>query len=242
MKIHLYSDTHLDTYKDQGAGFMMAVRGQHADVAVLAGDITTGRFPDSFQKVFDQFSKQYKHVVVVPGNHEYYGCDEAQVKRSYLLAAAPHANVHVLDCQSVKLDGHVFHGGTMWYVDGPMNAMYEDWMNDKAYIKNFKPWVYEKQAQFELHLRKELMEGDIVVTHHLPSYQSVDPFYKTSPLNRFFVCDMEYLVFERKPALWMHGHTHMPCDYVIDETRIVCNPRGYPGERQKVYMPKEIEI
>ena len=27
--------------------------------------------------------------------------------------------------------------------------------------------------------------------------------------------------------LWTHGHTHHPFDYVIGETRIVCNPRGY---------------
>jgi len=27
--------------------------------------------------------------------------------------------------------------------------------------------------------------------------------------------------------LWTHGHTHNCFDYVIGETRVVCNPRGY---------------
>ena len=28
---------------------------------------------------------------------------------------------------------------------------------------------------------------------------------------------------------WIHGHTHVPCDYEIHGTRVVCNPCGYPG-------------
>lgn len=32
------------------------------------------------------------------------------------------------------------------------------------------------------------------------------------------------------PALWIHGHVHELLDYVIGGTRVLCNPRGYPGE------------
>ena len=31
-------------------------------------------------------------------------------------------------------------------------------------------------------------------------------------------------------ALWIHGHTHNSFDYTVNGTRIVSNPRGYPGE------------
>jgi hypothetical protein len=31
-------------------------------------------------------------------------------------------------------------------------------------------------------------------------------------------------------SLWLHGHTHHAVDYPIKGTRIVSNPRGYPGE------------
>jgi len=27
--------------------------------------------------------------------------------------------------------------------------------------------------------------------------------------------------------LWIHGHTHDSFDYVVNGTRVVCNPRGY---------------
>ena len=33
-----------------------------------------------------------------------------------------------------------------------------------------------------------------------------------------------------RSALWIHGHTHTFFDYVVSGTRVVCNPRGYPGE------------
>jgi hypothetical protein len=29
--------------------------------------------------------------------------------------------------------------------------------------------------------------------------------------------------------LWTHGHTHHEFEYVIGETKVVCNPRGYIG-------------
>jgi hypothetical protein len=28
-------------------------------------------------------------------------------------------------------------------------------------------------------------------------------------------------------CLWVHGHTHDSFDYVVNGTRVVCNPRGY---------------
>lgn len=27
--------------------------------------------------------------------------------------------------------------------------------------------------------------------------------------------------------LWIHGHTHDSFDYLLNGTRVVCNPRGY---------------
>jgi hypothetical protein len=30
--------------------------------------------------------------------------------------------------------------------------------------------------------------------------------------------------------LWCHGHMHENCDYMLNGTRIICNPRGYYTE------------
>jgi predicted NBD/HSP70 family sugar kinase len=39
---------------------------------------------------------------------------------------------------------------------------------------------------------------------------------------------------------WVHGHTHSTHDYMIGNTRVLCNPRGYPREYglPEIYLPK----
>jgi len=70
-----------------------------------------------------------------------------------------------------------------------------------------------------------------VVTHFLPHPGSVAPQYEGSPLNRFFLAaDAQPLVEERGARLWIHGHTHVSCDYQVGKTRVICNARGYPAE------------
>jgi hypothetical protein len=39
-------------------------------------------------------------------------------------------------------------------------------------------------------------------------------------------------------SLWTHGHTHESFDYVVNGTRVVCNPRGYaPMELNAAFDP-----
>jgi hypothetical protein len=37
----------------------------------------------------------------------------------------------------------------------------------------------------------------------------------------------EFIVDHPQIKLWTHGHTHHPFDYIVGETRVICNPRGY---------------
>jgi hypothetical protein len=37
----------------------------------------------------------------------------------------------------------------------------------------------------------------------------------------------EFIMNHPNIRLWTHGHMHNPSDYLIDGTRVVCNPRGY---------------
>ena len=71
----------------------------------------------------------------------------------------------------------------------------------------------------------------VVCTHHSPSLQSCHPRYKHDTLmNGGYHSDLEYLMEDRPNIkLWTHGHTHEDFDYMVHDTRIVCNPRGYIG-------------
>jgi hypothetical protein len=129
----------------------------------------------------------------------------------------------------VDIKGQRFVGGTMWFREDPNTIKYEKYMGDFSYIKQFVPWVYSKNRKFIDCIEKDLRAEDIVITHHLPSSLSVAKQFEGSILNPFFLCDMEILIAEKQPRIWIHGHTHIPCKYNIGKTQIICNPRGYPN-------------
>lgn len=66
----------------------------------------------------------------------------------------------------------------------------------------------------------------VVVTHHAPHRRSLAPRFQGNWLSPAFVSELPDEFFQ-VPALWVHGHTHECFDYVVHETRVVCNPRGY---------------
>jgi Icc-related predicted phosphoesterase len=44
-----------------------------------------------------------------------------------------------------------------------------------------------------------------------------------------FASSLDEFVVSSGAHLWIHGHTHDSFDYCIGNTRVVCNPGGYPG-------------
>jgi Icc-related predicted phosphoesterase len=71
----------------------------------------------------------------------------------------------------------------------------------------------------------------IVVGHHAPSSRSVADWYKgDTVMNGAFRSELDEFIMDRPQIrLWVHGHMHNASDYMIDATRVVCNPRGYIG-------------
>jgi Icc-related predicted phosphoesterase len=127
----------------------------------------------------------------------------------------------------------------MWFPKwSPLLDYQASQFSDFEEIQDFNPWVVEENKKFSTFLRNNLMEGDVVITHYLPSQKSVSPRFKGSQTNAFFVSEMDELIDEKKPALWVHGHTHDSADYQLSNTRIVCNPFGYPRVLNSDYVEK----
>ena len=74
-------------------------------------------------------------------------------------------------------------------------------------------------------------EQVVVVGHHTPSTLSCHPRYKDDQLMNggYHNSYEEYIMDHPQIKVWTHGHTHERYDYMIGDTRIVCNPRGYKG-------------
>jgi Icc-related predicted phosphoesterase len=75
----------------------------------------------------------------------------------------------------------------------------------------------------------------VVVTHHAPSPISIADCYRHDTLmNGAFASDLSEFILDRPQIkLWTHGHMHNVSDYMIGDTRVVCNPRGYIGHEQR---------
>jgi len=86
----------------------------------------------------------------------------------------------------------------------------------------------------------------VVVTHHAPTPISIGSQYRNDYLmNGAFASDLSEFIMDRPQIkLWTHGHMHDQSDYLVDETRVVCNPRGYHGyeQRAKEFKLKYLEI
>ena len=102
MKLHILSDVHVEFGPYDAPE-------TDADVVVLAGDIHVGR--NGFDWAREQFPN--KPVLYVLGNHEYYG--KALPKfADKLRELAEGTNVHILEQDSLTLDGVTFLGCTLW--------------------------------------------------------------------------------------------------------------------------------
>jgi len=75
----------------------------------------------------------------------------------------------------------------------------------------------------------------VVVGHHAPSRLSTHAMYTNDTvMNGGFSSDMnDFIQDHPQIRLWTHGHTHHEFDYMIGDTRVMCNPRGYTGYEQQ---------
>jgi len=232
MKLHVLSDLHLEF-----ADFELPLTD--ADVVVLAGDIGVGT--DGVRWAARTFPD--RPVAYVPGNHEFYDRDIDSVAAMEQAAAE---NVHVLNNREVIIDGVRFLGSTLWtdfafYGEADQEVL-EDarrFVRDFSAIRkgdeSFAPEdsiaLHEEARDWLDNRLDDHFDGDtVVVTHHLPAAASTAGPYAKSRPNPAFASRLEVLIERHAPALWIHGHTHVPCDYRLAATRVVCNPRGYPRE------------
>lgn len=247
MRIRILSDLHLEAAPYR-------YRDQREDVVVLAGDVADGTpiAAHNREAMFHQMAG--KRVLYVLGNHEFHEryAPLDEVVASIRAGLPPH--VQLLHRDAVEIGGITFLGCPLWsdfrlgdavqrsgHSLGRERAMHAAAMSvpDFAYLTDSHGEPIGPAgmaAQHELdrawlgnRIRQAETAGTpcVVVTHWLPSPESVAPQHVGSILTPYFASDCRDLM--RPPVrLWIHGHTHVPRGYrhPDSETWIACNPRG----------------
>ena len=250
MKIQFVSDIHCEF--DQ-----RLLRRNHvksSDVLVLAGDVVgSPRELASFIEKLDYFNRP---VIVVLGNHEFYGKAWDRTIDLYRYALKDLSNVRFLENDTVEFQGIRFLGTTLWTdyfggEHGPASEGYDEdglkdfqcirwqdgrtlkWMDVAERHKESLEWLGEE-------LEKPFDGKTVVVTHHSPSVLSNDPTFNDSPIIGAFCNRLDDWIsgLASPPEFWIHGHCHNSSDYSIGRTRVLCNPGGYPFAKNLDYNPE----
>lgn len=268
MKIQLVSDIHLEfghTVRIENAGADVLVLA--GDICCARSFKNKDQFgivpnPDnvSYRMFFDNVCDNFKSVVYVLGNHEHYKNVYNDSEDMLKEALADYDNLHILNNQYVKLYGVKFIGSTLWTnmnKNCPLTKIHlANYMNDFNIIKyrdnkenyfKFSPEIAYNENRTALnYIANQLAEEPdfpaVVVTHHAPSYQSVHTKYSDQHLmNGGYASDLEDMMTDNI-KLWCHGHMHDSFDYMVNNTRVICNPLGYPGEKKDPNTRLVIEV
>lgn len=245
MKFRLVSDLHLD--------FSQYVIPELPDdkmtVLLIAGDICEGRYLTTLTSFLDNHAHRFLSILFVLGNHDYYGVNfylhGEKVAREIF---DNYANVGFLDNNTFRVNEDTVVIGSVLWTDfengnpiamGNANRCMADYMWIYADESGYAPIritpveIYNKHLMDRAYLKaaiskeKNLGRKVVVLTHHAPTWKSVGDGFEGDALNSAFVSDLSDLILDTKPDVWCHGHTHSARDYMVGDTRVLCNPRGY---------------
>lgn len=200
-----------------------------------------------FREFFHHVNQEYDHVIYIAGNHEFYHGKFPDAYDWLREEIKNYNNIHFLDKDHIEIDDVTFVGGTLWTDmnrnDPTTMQLIEGMMNDFRIIRNsqrnyarFSPLDSVVHHRATLEYIKKIVDSDVtkkyvVVGHHAPTSLSIHDKYKKDVwMNGGYFSDLSEFILDRPQiALWTHGHMHDPFDYMMGQTRVVCNPRGYKG-------------
>ncbi|MCO4861237.1 metallophosphoesterase [Cupriavidus sp. WGlv3] len=236
MKIQVASDLHLEFLDRMHPSFIGLAPAEDAEVLVLAGDIHNGC------RGMELFATWPVPVVYVPGNHEYYGREFRAQRDTFCHADEDnYPSVIALERGIFEYKRVRFLGATLWT---DFNLYGQPISSRRLSATRIFDYRTIRLAHSPFQTRDSLREHiksvswldsvlaepfpglTVVVTHHAPHHLSLEADLVGHPLNPAFASNLQWML--GRCALWIHGHVHGSCDYALEGTRIIANPRGYP--------------
>lgn len=234
MLFRILSDLHLDF----DPNFKLVHHGE--DIVLCAGDLSSARERGLAEGFIASSAVPFYYTL---GNHDSYHGDQDETIDFYRQLERKYKHFHFLLCGVIDLGACLLVGTPLWtdfnlYGD-PIKATHiaKQKINDFRLISHaghpIRPEYYVQcfdAAVATIYAAKDYSKPVVVMTHWCPSAQTVSPIYARDPLNAFFTSNCEHLM-GGNVKLWVHGHSHVYDDRVINGTRVIRNPKGYPQER-----------
>ena len=257
VRIQILSDLHLELLNMSQLWFR--VYPIDCDILCICGDIGDP-YSDAFWSFIDYARNRARYVLLVTGNHDYWGSGTEQIDftlkqrisgmdKPFEQKLRAMNNVFHLQKDIFFYGGYAFIGCTLW---SNIPAQYWDMLAgfpDFSRIQNFSPLAmninhddHKKWLKNSLEECKRRELKPIVLTHYSPVHNiTTSPRYKNDISQHMFCTDMSELF----PLVhtWLYGHTHYDVDghlfRVKDHSTIfITNQKGYPDSVNKTFDPK----
>lgn len=240
MKLRVMSDLHMEGLRGRKLDSFSWATYNGEDILVLAGDIAVGMIATA--DIIRQFlNLGFPRIIYVMGNHENYhhSYEDLIFFAADISKELDDPRVSVLNCHEIlRIDDVAFFGGTLWTDfnhDDMVKTCAESMINDFRIIDDFTPSramdINRTQRQFIKHAYEQTSGKRVIVTHFMPARECIHPRWKDDNLlNNYFSNDMGEWIKTLSNTTWIYGHTHDPADFMLGDTRMVCNPRGYTNE------------
>ena len=248
MRLRIASDLHVDS-QDPARVELPRLPDDENSTLVLAGDYGT---PFKMAQWIKLHATHFAHIVMVLGNHDYWKYSLETAPRKWREGLAKHLSetelqrIHILEKESIVLDGVRFMGTTLWTnfrnQELAMKTAEKE-LNDYRYIR-VKNGAYKLKAKnvmaehyncknWILHTLAQDTEHPTVVITHFPPMSIPHIEWKENELLPAYINDMgaEWENFlDTQPDIWIHGHVHHAYEHLHYDTLVTSNPHGYPKE------------
>ncbi|MDO9519357.1 MAG: metallophosphoesterase [Pseudohongiella sp.] len=256
LKIAFGSDLHLPERPSVRRQPALAFPAK-ADVLVLAGDVSG---PDTTIEIATELALKHPcaQVILVAGNHEFYFHNIDQQLKSFRDSCAELDRVHFLENDTVQIEGVKFIGATLWSDFSVLGLTKESMEISARSIADFELISTRGKERFTpldaaARFREscKFIQGElsisepqrtVVVTHFPPGLLTHNTMFPRDALTGYFQANVQHLIDEFQPAVWIYGHNHFSQDVLSGQTRIVSNQLGYPREEHIIprYDPQKL--
>lgn len=243
--IQYASDLHLDTRSDDLNYEIlqkMAKGSKEAEILLLVGDVAQAN-SEGWGNWLSFMSNHWHQVLIVPGNHEYWGLNWNRAHWWFEHWQKEYPQVQFLDNQLYKLpSGQKIAGSTLWYKDHPLTRAIAPNYNDFKHIEDAHDWIFQRGAESRLWLESLYNEPIGLIATHVPTDERLVKG-DLSGLGRFFAHQLNYWA----APIMVSGHTHHPFEEKLlaypQERLFLSNPLGYTDEPQfQTFTNKFIEL
>lgn len=254
MKIRIFSDIHIDINKKD-----IYIPPKDDILNIIAGDVSGDPYTTC-----DYLLEKVDKSIYVHGNHIVYNDYDMPLQEieDTLYEKLENTSCHYLNNNYIIINDIVFIGSTLYtdhkykFTESVNAKIATRGLNDFRWgrylngnvLEHLNPYHYMEIHRESMLFIQETLEKFhdkkcVVITHHGVSPQAINEKYKNSDINASFISDHENFIKNYSNiVVWIFGHIHNSFDFMINNTRIIGNPKGYGDENPNFNKNLIIEV